>query len=780
MNREWLFRHTALPGRALGVALAVIVGGFVASALRADEPLYLHERFDRITLDEKNNNAELMVRPLDFPGRKQPEKPEPTAKLSLQLLDQPDKTYEIEWQHVTKVELFEAMVLEKAKALVKEGNFHEAYDYFKFLRSNYPRLEGLGAAYDAYLMAEANAALSAKQYATALAVFREIHAQNPKAADLEKHLADTTEKLINQYYAAEDFAAARQLVRSLAATHAQSQVVTKWEANLKQKAAELLKQGQQSLATSDLRKADDVARRLTLLWPDLPGAKELAKSVHEKYPRIVVGVTLPAATADPHRLDDWAARRAGRLVWRAIAERTGNGPQGGVYEQPLGEIKVEGNGKKFSIAVKPDLKWSAGQATLSSFDVARRLLALGDSRDPSYTPLWRHLGGTVVPATPTTVEATLEWPCLRPEGLLQLAVPPYADPLLASQPNIGNGPFMLHSATGDDRIFLANPQYPAMGEGSSKEIVEHHFKEKGKAFAALRQGRIQVIDRINPWEVGAVRAVKDLRVESYTGALVHCVVPSARSLMAGNPTFRRALVYGINRAGLLSQLTGNQELPATKVISGPMPSGSEAEVLGSYGYDEGIAPRPYDPRLAMVLVKESLVQTEQTLARLGLDAKALLAQPLVLAHPDEPIARTACVGIRRQLQLIGVNVVLKELSPGAKPEAGEADLLYCALALWEPAVDLPRLLGQEGYSGECSPHMSQALRLLAQSADWGQVRTRLKQIHRLAYEETSVIPLWQLTEHLAYHESVQGIGAHPVSLYQHVEQWRPAFHYPGE
>ena len=42
------------------------------------------------------------------------------------------------------------------------------------------------------------------------------------------------------------------------------------------------------------------------------------------------------------------------------------------------------------------------------------------------------------------------------------------------------------------------------------------------------------------------------------------------------------------------------------------------------------------------------------------------------------------------------------------------------------------------------------------------------------------IPLWQLVEHFAYHKRLCGVGADAVSLYQNIEQWRPAFRYPAE
>jgi hypothetical protein len=36
----------------------------------------------------------------------------------------------------------------------------------------------------------------------------------------------------------------------------------------------------------------------------------------------------------------------------------------------------------------------------------------------------------------------------------------------------------------------------------------------------------------------------------------------------------------------------------------------------------------------------------------------------------------------------------------------------------------------------------------------------------------SVIPLWQVDEHAAYHRRLAGVGDKPVSLYSEVDQWQ--------
>ena len=115
----------------------------------------------------------LKVKPLDLPGRRLPAKPQPADVLVIQLVDQPDKKYEVAWGSIAKVELFEAMLLEKAEDLAAADKLDEAYDYFRFLEENYPNLDGLAAAEPAFLFKQAKTFFAAQQYRNALGVLRE-------------------------------------------------------------------------------------------------------------------------------------------------------------------------------------------------------------------------------------------------------------------------------------------------------------------------------------------------------------------------------------------------------------------------------------------------------------------------------------------------------------------------------------------------------------------------------------------------------------------------------
>ena len=757
--------------------------------LLAQERLFEQVPFDQITLDKANNGAVLRVQRLELPDGRLPEDPRPTDKLVVRLLEQPEPAYEILWRSIEKVELFEQLVLKKANELVTAGKLDEAYDYFKFLEEDYPKVPELAASIEDYLYAEAKASASAGHFDAALAILRELHRRNPKRSELEKALGVSTEKLLEKYVGGDDYSSARQLLRNLGEVFPQHAIVAKWEGRFKEEAGAKLDEARKALDAGELRKAGAAARRLVHVWPTLPEAKELLEQIHQKHPRVVVGVGVPAVACRTEWPDDWASRRSGRLLYRTLCEFTGPGPEGGMYRCPVGQVQiaegpVQGEritelGRRLAFEIKPDVRISADGAILTGLHVSRRLLTLADPADPAYRVDWAELLAAVAVRDVFHVDVDLRRTHVRPEAFLQTTLFPPVDSNDSEPPRDSVGPYMVHSRTEGEVCYLPNEHYFATSPGQPKEIVERYFRGGSEAIRALLRGQIDVLDRVNPWDLQRVRSAKDLVVERYAAPLVHCLIPNVRKPLLSRRAFRRALVYGIHRGAILDRLTGGEKLPGCQVISGPFPPGIEYGGPLGYAYDEGIEPRSYEPRLAIALAELTVKEVAAAEKKKGKPWKTM--PKLVLAHPPHEIARTACIAIRHQLGLIGIPIVLKELPPPAAVQiSDENDLVYAELAVWEPVVDARRVLAADGLSGGCSPYMSLALRQLDEAVDWRQVRDKLRQIHRIAHHDVAVVPLWQLTDYFAYHRSLGDVGAGPVSLYQNVEQWRPAFRHPAE
>jgi ABC-type transport system substrate-binding protein/TolA-binding protein len=816
--------------RLLSLALraSILCCLLAAAPAWAAERLFEQEPFDRITLDEQNRGTVLRVRPLDLPGRQVPAKPPPTERLPVRLVEQPDRTFEVFWGSIKKVELFEQMVLDEATALVADGKADEAYDYFRFLDAEYPKLPGLAKARDDYLCEEARLGHRRQQYDAALAILREVHRRNPQRPGLDKAMGLTTGKLVEQYVAADDYTAARALLRNLAACYADHPLAAQWEEKLKTQAAALLTEARAAQQAGDLRTAAQRTRKLVLISPAVEGARELAENLHRQYPRVVVGVR------------DKGTVPGNRLLYRTLTEFAGPSESGGKYVCTVGELTIDNAKRRLSLEVKPGLRWASGSATLTGYDVAQRLLAAADPADAAYRPDWAELFQAVAVQDVYRMEVELRQTHLRPQALLQTMLPPGSSPVgqVANLPSpvgqvanlseqqvgnllhaqVGNlphggtnGPYFVAERDERETTYLANPRYFAATPAQPKELVERQLADAAVALRALRRGDVQALERVEPWELAAFRGDKNIIVGSYALPPVHCLIPNLRKPLTAERDFRKALVHGIHREAILRELLAGATVPGAAVLSGPFPCGRSPQDPIAYACDPKIKPRAYDPRLAIVLAavtkgtvpdksgtvpvfagtmrsmvtKTGLSPSESTEDPKGTvpfsPGRKLGQSPLVLAHPPDETARRACVAIRRHLALAGIPVALKELSIDPwSPMPAEIDLLYAELPMWEPLTDARRLLAADGPAGACNPAMAAELKHLAGAADWKAACAVLRRIHRLAHEDAAVIPLWQLPEHFAHQARLQGVGAAPLTLYQNVERWQLGFQYPDE
>lgn len=812
----------------LASVLLVALGAWYATVpcpAAAQERLFEAEPYDLITLDEFNNNAVLKVQPLKFANRRIPKDVRPSDAIRIWLVDQPETSYNLQWHSIAqdeqgnyKIDLFEQLILKKANQLVARGQtasvavppqpfeplFDQAYEYFEYLLKKDPELPGLDVSIEDYLYTEAGAWLGRDDDAVALALLWELHRRNPADARLEKALGVTVDKLLTHYEGREDYRPLRQLLGKLADRYPQHATVARWESKLKGLAGGELAKARSELEAGRLPEAAAAGRRVAHVWPDLPGARELIEAIHVKHPRVVVGVTVPTASGLPGRLDDWASGRSSRLLYRTLAEFVGPGPEGGTYDCPVGEKEIEEFDNRLSFQIDPDIHWSTGEATLTGYDVSRRLLAMADPGGPPEGSAWRELLQSVSVDQVYGVKVQLRHRHLRPDALLQTLLIPYSQPYDPDVPPPPNGPFHVdEDRSGDgETCYVANSRYFAAGSTQPGEIVERHFARGKDAIAALRRGEIDLLDRVNPWDIATLKRAEGISVEPYAVPRIHCLIPNTNKPLLANRTFRRALVYGIYREAILrKQLSAGLELPGCQVVSGPFPLGVSGGDLIGYAYDENIEPRTFEPHVAIALAaiasKELELAEAQRREKEGLQPETpapkapapeepaaggdkkppQVPRPsLVLAHPPHEVARMACKAIKRQLHVIGVDVELHELEPGESGVSDDRyDLVYAELAVWEPLVDARRLLGPGGATGRCSSYMSLALRRLDETVKWQTARKQLQRIHRITHDEVTIIPLWQLTDHFARREDLGGMGTSLVWPYQNIEQWQLSF-----
>ncbi len=538
-------RNSTLP-KILAAALLA----FCCAAAHADVPIYLQEPYDEITLDAANENKVLKVEPLKMSPKEIAAKIKTRGKLIVHPKDAPDKTLEIaSWHSVVKVVTFAELILNKGIELSEDGNFDEAFDYFTFLQRKMPRTPGLAEAIDNSLQAEVVRANENKQYDAALALLRKLHRRNPEFPKIENALGKMTDGLVGQYVEKKDYASARVLLYGLAADYPKNAVVARWRARLEGESAPLLAKARAAADAGRWSEAGDLCRRIAVVWPDLPGARELALKVSRKFPRIVVGVGSLAADFTPARLNDWPSRRDSRLIYRTLEEFTGPSAEGGNYVCPVGEITSQDLGRRLSIKLKPGIRWATGKAALCNSDVASRLLEMAVDGNPGYRLDWSDLIESVSISGVYGVNIDLRRAHVRPEAMLQIVLTPLDYRPVAGKPLPTNGPLLIKSQSPRETVFTANSQYFAAEAGQPMEIVERKYDTVAQAVRALKRGDIDVLDRVDPWTLSELRQAKGVIVQPYALPLVHCLVPNLSHPLLADRTFRRALSYGIQPQG---------------------------------------------------------------------------------------------------------------------------------------------------------------------------------------------------------------------------------------
>ncbi len=725
--------------------------------------------FDLLTLDKANDNKVFKVFPVRLPGRRVPEKPRPSEKIRVKLVED-DQEYDVAWMNIAKLDLYEQMVAAEVQKFASEGKLDDAYDELAFLLTYYPNTPGLAEVRQNYLYLSSAAAFRQQKYDEALAIIEELIAHNPNyranenSPTVRERLLVLADRLVAEYMQKEDFRSARALLARLAKQYKtdNEEFAKKWRSQLEQMAARQRDEAKNHLAAGQFIEAHDACARMQAIWPDLPGAAELAADIARRHPLIRVGVDHPALEFDVMSLHNVAARRAGRLRERLLIERTALGPEGGKYECPIASLSRSDDRRSLIFRLNMTDE-------VSSYDLAQRLLARATEGTPEYDVSWARLVTSVSARDPAEVQIDMRAAHVLPEALLTI-------PLFATSDRAGGEAYTVLAQSPSMTRYAANGEYRFRRPSQAAEIVERPLSDPLRAISALKRGEIDILDRIFPGDIAALKNDESVVVAPYGGPTTHVLAVRSNHAFLTNGTFRRALIYGANRELLLKDgLLRGTNLPGFRVVSGPFPAPVTGMELPIYGYDEQIEPREFDPRLGMALV--SLAEGELKASFEKQKQPAPKLTPLTLGYPADEMSRVACRGLVKEWKRIGVECKLLEFPPGVFDDANhKCDLAYLQIAAWEPIVDARRLFGHSGLAPTDDEHIQLALRQIDMARNGQEVRQRLLILHRLIYADSTLLPLWQTIDHFAYRRTLQGLAPRRLSLYQDVEQWqlRPA------
>jgi tetratricopeptide (TPR) repeat protein len=661
-------------------------------------PLYLQQPFDLITV--KGDGSQHRILPLDIPVRKIT--PQSSGSLRVRLERDPAEERSIRWGNIERIDLYEDMVLAEAKQLTRQRRYDEAFRSFAFLQDRYPEVEGLESTIQDFLFVNAGNYVSQNRYPEALSTLEELYSRNREYVSgggrgVTSALSSVVGVLLKRYIDQEDYPLARSSLRQFEQRFGDARLPALSEARrrLNELAGKKGMEVRQLLDQQQWREAEMRAREMLRIWPELEGGAELAREALRRYSIVPVAVTQRAYELDVSSTTDWAARRAGRLVGRELVELQGPGPEGGRYTSPLGTIERSDDYQQLTFQIGGGQS-SSSQLPVTGYDISARLLELADIHDPHYVPQWAEIFQGVRVTGALRVEARLRRPHVIPEAFLQVPLfypenePEWARSLI---------PYEIAERSDEGIRFTRRDRSDTESHVAPAEIREVFFEESSDAVAALKRGDVFLMDRMLPGE--AARLAQDetnqtVLIGSYALPTIHMIVPNANNPYLNTPAFRRAILHAIPRELILDRLLEGRSMAGCRIVTGPFPAGRSADDPMGYAYDRRLAQRPFDPGVAMLLFRMAESQLRQAAEKNDEEPPEL--KPLVLAHPEDAIARFACTMIAAQLNTLQIPCVLKQLPAGRVTDTSETwDLLYMAMTVGEPIFDAERLLARGGW-----------------------------------------------------------------------------------
>lgn len=744
-------RRFSLSGNLVGLLiLCAGLSHFQGFALRgADEAkLYELEPYDEITLKEGQKVFKVLLLPIN--PREPVKEIDPQRKFEIRLCEHPERRYEVTGKDIETIRLYEELLLDQVKALIKDQQFDDAQLYLKTLEELSPQFPGVSAAVENAMFREAAFWHKQNESEHAWAILDELFQRNPNHERLEAAMLTVATPLVAPRLKNKDFAGASRFVESLSARFPTNETVSSWQQQITTFAEAALQSAQTHFASGDLREAHRAAVLARSVQPSLPGLEELHQRLEGQYPIAMVGVS-DDSSSGISVIPSWQQRRLAGLTDHPAVELIALADGGFGYRSDWFDVQPAEDGLSATLAVHDALGLSGPQklelASRIAGEISQGALARAD--------------GTLADAMhgltlDTNGQIQIRWrvKSVEPLGILAGVLGQLdcqRDPQWSSYSH-----WSVAGASNGETAFRHDEGSESAEKPYFAEVVERHYADISLAYTALRQGAIMSIDRVPPWDVARLTSREELLVTAYLSPTCHFLLVNGRRGWLSHRGARIALSRAIDRESILNDTILGGRTDGGRLLGGPFPILSAA--------DATLRPPVYRPQVAVSLVEA--LDREQA-------GNAPREIQLELAHPACAPCRVGASAVAGQLRLLpGVNVNLTQVDGHDPASEHSTDLMYVEWPALDAVMDYRRLLALPMLSGINDRLVRQLCQNAHRAKDPQSARRALQELQRYLVDEGYVIPLWQFTEYCAVNKRLSGLGAPVTSLYDHLPQWR--------
>jgi peptide/nickel transport system substrate-binding protein len=727
---------------------------------------------------------------IEVPGSEKEVGPDGVAsdEVRLHLLEGGPKEvrdYKVKRSNIKKVAYFEDMLLDDCDRLVMAHDYSRAFECCLRVQARNPGWPGLDDHVNRVLFAEGSRALIDGDGERGLRLLGELLGRKRNYPGLLDQIGGAYTKRIERALKLGLYARGRRVLHEFADLAPEHVMVKAMRAIYVNKASQIVKD------TAGL-KGPERLDGLTLalrIWPELDGVLALYNKAFAAEPTLDVAVSDVAVPLGPWVRSQADARLTRLLYVPVLASTDDDARKGNKPGQLAAALESSELGRRLLIRIRPGFFWSDGSRPVSAIDVARDLVDRTDPHSPRYEARWAELLDRVEVTDPTRVDVRLNHPPLRPAlWLLGPVGPAHAsiDGRVATagrdRPLVSDGAYQCFTAN-DERVELrlgGEKEVSSSGEGVGsggapaqqapriRRVRELRLLPGQSAVGALRRGEVSLIDHVAPDQVAGLATSAGIKVGSYAQPVMHVIALDGRNPALRSRSLRRALSYAVDRKGLLEDhILKHPATDKDTVADGPFPKGSYADA-------PAVKPLESHPWLAKMLAAAA--------------RKELGGQPisLNLEYPAIPEVGMIAQKLADSFRAAGIEITMTEVLPSrleAELRSGRRfDMAYRVLRCDEPVFDAGMLLcpGYEAppdanaLASSASSRILQLLLQLERASEWPTARGLVLQIDRESRDELPLIPLWQVVDHYAWRDRLNGPAPSAGELYQGIATWEIA------
>ncbi|MFO0919224.1 MAG: ABC transporter substrate-binding protein [Planctomycetaceae bacterium] len=405
----------------------------------------------------------------------------------------------------------------------------------------------------------------------------------------------------------------------------------------------------------------------------------------------------------------------------------------------------------------------------TSTTLSAALAARLNPQDPQYNERLASIVAGVSAPSPFEFTVRFQRPPLRPEALFDLSLPQVGDSAIdgddRNSPGNSEGIRFRRLECQDQtcRYVRFLPEPDTVKQKHVAEVREQKFESWDQLLQALQRGEISAVPYVNPVDLPSLKDDPRFFVLPYAQPVSHLIQIHPRSKSLQNGQLRRALLHGIHREKILTDVYLARVSPGlgiTRLTASPFTMASDA-------YDRLLAQPAHDLVLAAALAATSRREFGGNLPTLK------------IARPSEVEIVRVVDAMIQEWKRIGIEVAVAE-------SADEPwDLAYRTMQFHEPLVELwPFLLVDPAATMaglEAFPErLRRQLLEIERATDWATANGLLRRLQTDLLIDARWIPLWEVDEFLLVRKNITGLPERLVHPYQGIERWFVQSWFPSE